>query len=45
MAHANLAFLEAAGPESENTARDLKAQQAAAKSLFARVGNALRSAH
>jgi hypothetical protein len=45
MVHANLAFLKAAGPRSEDTARDLKAQQEAAKSLFARVGNAFRSNH
>ena len=45
MAHANLAFLKAAGPESEDTARALKTQQAVAKSLFAKVGNALRSNH
>ena len=40
MVHANLAFLKAAGPRSEDSARTLKAQQEAAKSLFARVGNA-----
>jgi len=45
LVHANLAFLKAAGPESESTARDLKAQQEAAKSLFARVGSAFRSGH
>lgn len=45
MVHANLAFLKAAGPEGEDTARDLKAQQEAAKSLFARVGNAFHSGH
>ncbi len=45
MVHANLAFLKAAGPESEDTARALKAQQEAAKSLFAKVGNAFRSNH
>ncbi len=45
MVHANLAFLKAAGPEGEDTARALKAQQEAAKSLFAKVGNAFRSNH
>jgi len=45
MVHANLAFLKAAGPRSEDTTRTLKAQQAAAKSLFAKVGNAFRSNH
>ena len=45
MVHANLAFLKAAGPRSEDTARALKAQQEAAKSLFARVGNAFHSNH
>jgi hypothetical protein len=43
--HANLAFLKAAGPRGEDTARGLKAQQQAAKSLFAKVGNAFRSNH
>lgn len=45
MVHANLAFLKAAGPRSEDSARDLKAQQQAAKSLFARVGNSFRNPH
>ncbi len=45
MVHANLAFLKAAGPDSEDTARAFKAQQEAAKSLFAKVGNAFRSNH
>jgi hypothetical protein len=45
MAHANLAFLKAAGPRSEDSARTLKAQGDAAKSLFARVGSAFRSNH
>jgi hypothetical protein len=43
--HANLALLKAAGPRSEDTARDLKAQQQAARSLFARVGSAFRGSH
>jgi len=45
MVHANLAFLRAAGPRSEDSARTLKAQGDAAKLLFARVGNAFRSKH
>jgi len=45
MVHANLAFLKAAGPRGEDTARTLKAQQEAAKVLFARVGNAFRGNH
>ena len=40
LVHANLAFLKAAGPRGEDTAQTLRAQQQAAKSLFARVGNA-----
>jgi hypothetical protein len=45
MVHANLAFLKAAGPRGEDSARALKAQQEKAKSLFNRVGNAFRSNH
>jgi hypothetical protein len=45
MVHANLAFLKAAGPRSEDTARTLRAQQEAAKTLFARVGNAFHASH
>jgi hypothetical protein len=45
MARANLAFLKAAGPESEDTARALKAQRDAAKSLFATVEHAFRGNH
>jgi hypothetical protein len=45
MVHANLAFLKAARIRSEDTARTLKAQQEAAKSLFARVGNAFHGSH
>ncbi len=45
MAHANLAFLKAAAPQSEDTARGLKAQRDAAKSLFATVGHAFHSGH
>jgi hypothetical protein len=43
MVHANLAFLKAVGPESEDTARALKSQGEAAKSLFATVGQAFRA--
>jgi hypothetical protein len=42
MAHANLAYLKASGPQGEDTARALKAQGDAAKALFASVGHALR---
>jgi len=45
LANANLAFLKAAGPEGEDTAKALKAQRDAAKSLFAGVGRAFRSSH
>ena len=40
MAHANLAYLKASGPQGEDTARALKAQGDAAKALFASVGHA-----
>lgn len=45
MVHANLAFLKAAGPRGDDSARALKAQGEAAKSLFARVGSAFRGKH
>jgi hypothetical protein len=45
MTHANLAFLHAVEPASEDTARALKAQRDAAKSLFAAVEHAFRSNH
>ena len=45
MVHANLAFLEAAGPASEDTARGLKSQRDAAKSLFASVEHAFHGNH
>jgi hypothetical protein len=45
MVHANLAFLKAAAPRGEDTARALRAQGDAAKSLFARVGSAFRASH
>lgn len=45
MVHANLAFLKAVGPDSEDAATALKAQGDAAKSLFAKVEHAFRSSH
>lgn len=45
LAHANLAYLKAAGPTSEDTARDLKSQRDAAKALFAGVARAFRGNH
>lgn len=45
MVHANLAFLQAAGPTGEDTARGLKTQSDAAKALFASVGQAFRKSH
>jgi hypothetical protein len=45
MVHANLALLKAAGPESEDTARALRAQRDAAKALFAKVANTFRNSH
>jgi hypothetical protein len=45
MVHANLAFLKAVGPDSEDTARALKTQRDAAKSLFGKVEDAFRSSH
>jgi hypothetical protein len=45
MVHANLAFLQAVGPQGEDTARGLKAQRDAAKSLFASVQRAFHSSH
>jgi hypothetical protein len=45
MVHANLAFLKAAGPQTQATARALRAQRDAAKALFVRVGDAFRSNH
>lgn len=43
MVHANLAYLKAVGPQSDDTARTLKAQGDAAKSLFAGVAHALHT--
>lgn len=45
LVHANLAFLQAAGPAGEDSARELKAQKDAAKALFASVGQAFRKSH
>lgn len=45
LVHANLAYLKAVGPQGEDTARVRKAQQEAAKALFARVGQAFRGGH
>lgn len=45
MAHANLAFLKAAGPKSQDTAKDLKAQSDTAKALFASVGQSFKRNH
>lgn len=45
MVHANLAFLKAVGPQSEDTARALKTQRDTAKSLFDSVGHAFRGSH
>jgi hypothetical protein len=45
MPHANLAFLKAAGPKSQDTAKDLKAQSDTAKALFASVGQSFKRAH
>jgi hypothetical protein len=45
MAHANLAYLKASGPQGEDTARALKVQGDAAKALFASVGHAFHKDH
>jgi hypothetical protein len=45
MVHANLAFLQAVGPQGQDTARGLKAQREAAKSLLASVQHAFHSSH
>lgn len=45
MVHANLAFMQAAGPAGEDTARGLKTQRDAAKALFAGVGQAFKKSH
>ena len=43
MAHANLAFLKATGPASEESARALKGQADQARALFESVGRAFHS--
>lgn len=45
LAHANLAYLKAAGPTGEDTARDLKSQRDTAKALFSGVAQAFRGNH
>lgn len=45
LVHANLAFLQAAGPAGEDTARGLKTQRDTARALFASVGQAFRKSH
>lgn len=45
LVHANLAFLQAAGPAGEDSARELKVQKDAAKALFAGVGQAFKKTH
>jgi hypothetical protein len=45
MAHANLAYLKASGPQGEDTARALKVQGDAAKALLTSVGQAFHKNH
>jgi hypothetical protein len=45
LAHANLAFLKAAGPQGADTARDLKSQRDAARQLLSSVAQAFRGNH
>jgi hypothetical protein len=45
MTHANLAFLKAAGPASEESARALTAQMDRATALFSAVGRAFQRNH
>lgn len=45
LAHANLAFLKAAGPTTEDTARGLRADRDAAKALFSGVARAFKGNH
>jgi hypothetical protein len=45
LAHANLAFLKAVGPKSDDTTQTLKTQRDAAKSLVARYQQALHRTH
>jgi hypothetical protein len=44
-AHANLAFLQAVGPESQQTGRALKQQRDQAKALFVNVERAFHKSH
>ena len=45
VSHAQLAFLNAAGPSAEDTARELKKQRDAARGLFSQVQQAFRMGH
>jgi len=45
LAHANLAFLKATGPASEDSARALKGQADQARALLESVGRAFHSDH
>lgn len=45
LVHANLAFLQAAGPAGQDTARGLRTQRDTAQALFASVGQAFRKSH
>lgn len=45
LTHANLAFLKAAGPASEDTARKLKVQRDVARTLFTSVAQSFESKH
>jgi hypothetical protein len=45
LARANLAFLKAAGPKSQDTAKGLKAQGDTAKALFANAAQAFKKNH
>lgn len=45
LTHANLAFLQAAGPTGKDAARGLRTQGDAARALFAGVGRAFRGNH
>lgn len=45
LTHANLAYLKAAGPASEDTARKLKVQRDVARALFTSVAQSFESKH
>ncbi len=45
LTHANLAFLKAAGPASEDTAHKLKVQRDVARALFTSVAQSFESKH